>query len=516
MNETTLARGTKAFLIARVSDPGQRDALPGQELRLNEYAQRNELSSKLFSFDESAFKEDRTKFEAIVKEITEYPQYCIAVFDKVDRLTRDTTAEIVRILKWATKDGKIELHFPSDNLVLRKRSPAADWTRFAMGAAFAEYYSSSISDNVRRKIEYKLKSGEWPGKAPIGYINVDKVAEGKVMKDVEPDPLRAEGVRKVFELRLKGLSYRVIAKQMREEGLRTNTKKNRPIHQSVVELILKNPFYYGVMLWDGQRYQHRYEPLISKETFDEAQRITQSRNGGGSKPKSDTKQIFTFQGLLKCGYCGCSISSYVKKGHTYMVCSKAKGDCPQKHLSEERLLPDTVRIIEETQIREAAIKEVLAALKTKHDNDQFYYQTFIKNSKVEYDKLRKRLDAIYEDKLDGRITADKYDELAAKYRTEMESIDRRMVQAADGSQESFVIDSEYLLKLASLAPLLFESSKAGLKNKLLKILLSNLEINENHLSYKRWLPIEALNECLQSSSWLRGLDSNQQILPPKF
>lgn len=510
MHETTLVPGTKAFLIARVSDPGQRDALPGQELRLNQYAERYQLDGKMFSFDESAFKEARTQFEAIVKEIITYPQYCIAVFDKVDRLTRDSSAEVVRVLKHATKNGKIELHFPSENLVLRKGAPAVDWTRFTMGAAFAEYYSGAISDNVKRRIEQKLHYGEWPGKAPIGYMNVDKIVDGRVTKDVVPDPQRADGVRRMFALRVQGLSYRVIARELRVDGLTGNTAKKRPIHQSVVEMALKNPFYYGVMLYSGQKHQHRYEPLISKETFDEAQRVSQSRGTGGSKPKSDTKQTFTFQGILKCGYCGCSISSYVRKGHTYMICSRAKGECKQKHLKEREVLPEASKIIEKSTIKEIAIKEVLDALKSKHDNEQFYYQTLVKNSKAEYDRLQKRLEVAYEDRMDGRITVNQYDTLAAKYKAEQEALDRKMVQATDGGHDSFIIDSEYLLKLTALAPILFESSKPELKNRLLKILLSNLEINENHLSYKRWLPVDALTECLESSNWLRRLDSNQR------
>ncbi len=125
-------------------------------------------------------------------------------------------------------------------------------------------------------------------------------------------------------------------------------------------------------------------------------------------------------------------------------------------------------------------------------------------------KHKARLDVIYEDKLDGRITTDQYDELAKRYKAEMETLDRKVVQASSDDFESFVLDSKYLLKLSGFAPLLFESSKPELKNKLLKILLSNLEIKENHLSYKRWQPFDALASCLETQNWLRQLDSNQR------
>ena len=90
MNVTEI-RGSKAFMIARVSDPSQRDALPAQELRLREYAERYELDSEMFSFDETAYKSDRQKFQQIVEKIEKYPGFCIVVFDKIDRFTRHRT-----------------------------------------------------------------------------------------------------------------------------------------------------------------------------------------------------------------------------------------------------------------------------------------------------------------------------------------------------------------------------------------------------------------------------------------
>jgi len=85
----------KAFLIARVSDPSQREALPAQERRLNEYADKLKLNCELHSFDETAYKEDRVKFIEIVENASKYPHDFIMVFDKIDRLTRDVSSDVV-------------------------------------------------------------------------------------------------------------------------------------------------------------------------------------------------------------------------------------------------------------------------------------------------------------------------------------------------------------------------------------------------------------------------------------
>ncbi len=106
--------GMKAFLIARVSDPSQIEALPGQILRLKKYADQLGLDGELFSFDETAYKEDRRRFREIVDKIARYKGKRIAVFDKIDRFTRDASSDIVRIMKEKVKEGNLELHFPSD------------------------------------------------------------------------------------------------------------------------------------------------------------------------------------------------------------------------------------------------------------------------------------------------------------------------------------------------------------------------------------------------------------------
>src|ERR1035438_975617 len=170
------------YLIARVSDPKQLDALPAQRQKLFDYAEkRNWIEKKDFiytEFDETAFKNTRKKFnENVMKPLLAAKELTIIVFDKIDRFSRDSSSEEKSTLTKLFRAGKIELHFPSDNLFIHKDSPAADLFRLDIGVALAGYYSSAIRDNVKRRISQKLNDGEWPGKAPIGYINYVKVED---------------------------------------------------------------------------------------------------------------------------------------------------------------------------------------------------------------------------------------------------------------------------------------------------------------------------------------------------
>lgn len=509
-NDKNKYEGVKAFLIARVSDPSQREALPAQELRINKHAEDKLMDKTLYSFDETAFKEDREKFEKIVQTISNYPDFCVVVFDKVDRFTRDCTSDVVRTFKNLAKNGKIELHFPSDGLYVFKNSPATDWFRLDMGMALGGYYSSAISDNVKRKIQQKLHDGEYPGKACIGYMNIKWEVDRKEFKDIVPDPERAPYIVKAFELRLAGNSFRTIAKILKEDGLRSNTSKQNPVGQSQIETMVKNPFYYGVMRYDGKTYPHKYKPIITKELFDLVQKVNDDRNTDDHS-KTDTKQTFTFSGILKCATCGCSISSYYKKGHVYMRCTKAKPDvpCEQPHVSEAELLPQVTHLLDNLAISQHDAEKLMKLLEEQHNNVVMFYDNAIKQKTAQHKKLQNKIDTLYDDRLDGRITVDEYDKYVSRAKEEMSKLDDELVELNKGNT-SFLVTAEHLLELARKAPMLFESSQPHQKNKILRALLANLKLDEKRLQLNLLQPLSVLSTNLKSSNWLRGLGSNQR------
>ncbi len=229
--------GVKGILIARVSEEGQRKALPAQKRNLMEYADKRGLvvdeKKDYFEFDETAYKGDeREKFHELTEKISKSAEkeFQVVVFDKIDRFSRDYSDESVRTFRKLVKKGKIELHFASEGLVIHKDSPASDWTRLGMGMVMSENYSACVSDNVKRWQKNAVAVGKYPGKVPIGYLNVTTGydARGDKITDVIVDEKRAPYIKKAYELRLQGYSVKAITLQLKEDGL-TNPKNNATI-----------------------------------------------------------------------------------------------------------------------------------------------------------------------------------------------------------------------------------------------------------------------------------------------
>ncbi len=85
------------YLIARVSDPDQKKALPAQTKRLKDYAKTKDwledVDYDYVEFDETAFKDNRKRFKQLVLEpLLAATGKSIVVFDKVDRFSRDSSS----------------------------------------------------------------------------------------------------------------------------------------------------------------------------------------------------------------------------------------------------------------------------------------------------------------------------------------------------------------------------------------------------------------------------------------
>src|SRR5438445_9723708 len=161
------------YLVARVSDVSQRKSLPAQKKQLLEYADkqgwRQHQDYRYVEFDETAFKYNRKKFwELVIEPLQKEKELSIVVLHKIDRYSRDSSSDEKAALTKLWRQGKIEMHFPGDNLYISKSSPAADLFRLDIGIALAGYYSSAIRDNINRRFSQMISDGIWVSSAPLG------------------------------------------------------------------------------------------------------------------------------------------------------------------------------------------------------------------------------------------------------------------------------------------------------------------------------------------------------------
>jgi len=322
-------KAKKAIILARVSTEDQakdgKYSIPAQLRILRDYVKRKNLEIIAeYAFDESASKDKREKFEEAIKKVEESKEPLAIVTEKVDRFQR-SFRESVRFDE-LRRDGKVELHFVSNNLVIHRNSSASElmmWDAFVM---FAKAYVQQLSDNVKRSIKEKLARKEFPGYVPTGYLNIkepSKESPGAFVKKIVVDENRAPFVRRAFELYATGkYSLKHLTEVLREAGFTQKGKrvrignrmveqKEKPITIASLYSILSNPFYTGEFLWrdpdTGERrlYEGNYPALIDKKLFKAVQNVLKDYN---TREKGFRKNRFKFQKLIRCAYCGCYLT----------------------------------------------------------------------------------------------------------------------------------------------------------------------------------------------------------------
>jgi site-specific DNA recombinase len=487
----------KAYLIARVSTLDQSDALPGQIYRLKSYAEHKAFDYELFEILESAYKSERVSFASVIGKISNNEGACAIVFDKIDRYTRNSN-EVAR-LNALCRAGLLELHFVSDSLKITQKSSAQEHFMLNMGASTAQYYSDAISDNVKRRNEQKWRDGEWCEKAPIGYRNTVNPG-GK--KWIEPDTITSTIVRETFELYASGTtSLREIAKRWREEyGLST-------VGASRIDQVLKNPFYYGEMRVKNKLYTHKYDPIISRALFEQAKSI---REGYKKNPQKWGGLPFPYRGLISCAECGCSITFETKKKkYTYGHCTRKKNKHPMRYINQDEITRQVQDILKRVQIPHEAYIQVSDILRKSHEEKKHTCHKEMSALDAEIAKYQLRKERVYEDYLDGKIGEELYNKVFTGFDTKLK-LKQETRESLELSDDQYYLSASHLLKLAKDLPELFEKAEIQKKRTLMKIIVSNLELDGDLLRWKYKKPFNMMALCNKSSNWLPRLGSNQR------
>lgn len=124
-------------------------------------------------------------------------------------------------------------------------------------------YTGKLASEAMRG---KALSGDMPGCAPVGYLNV-RDGERRL---IALDPVQAPLIREAFELAAEGsLSLRNILAVVTEKGL--VSRNGRPMGVSGLWNVLTNPFYTGKIIYKGEILPGNHLPIIGIELFRAAQ-----------------------------------------------------------------------------------------------------------------------------------------------------------------------------------------------------------------------------------------------------
>ncbi|GAA2021716.1 recombinase family protein [Agromyces tropicus] len=159
-------------------------------------------------------------------------------------------------------------------------------------------------EDIRIKMAHKVERGGSVGRAKLGYLNVRKDYGGRLVNTIDVDPVRAPIIVWAFEqYATNQFSVTQLQMMLEDQGLTTRAsgrRTARPLSSSQLAVILRDPYYTGVMRYKGRLYAGRHQPLISKELFLSVQAILDGRNRKGDR---DRIHFHYLRGILYCAEC---------------------------------------------------------------------------------------------------------------------------------------------------------------------------------------------------------------------
>ena len=483
----------KCIIYCRVSSKEQEDkgySLEAQEKALKEYAIRKELEiSKVYKISESASgKQIRTTFNEMLKHIKK-SSINIILCEKIDRLTRNLKDAAI-VNDWVNDNKNHEVHFVKENFVVNQNTRAHENLVWDMKVAIARFYTNNLSEEVKKGQKAKIEAGWLPQRACLGYMTVGDKGHKIQVVDEKIAPL----IREMFELYSSGnYSLSFLAEVMFDEGLKSQTGKI--MAKTTLHNMLTNPFYCGKIVWNNNITQGKHEPIIDDDLFDKVQ-IKIKRQLSAPQYK---KHLFLLKGLVRCAECGGVITWETQKGHVYGHCNHYRSCSQTVRVKEEEILEQIIKDIEKITPKTPKLIDWLErAVKDGEHDDTGLIESKATALGDSLKTIEKRLDALYNDKLDGKISIDFYDRKFEEFSSQRDNVLRSIGKINPEGQAKNYEKGIKIHRLACEAKDLILNEQKPVEDKriVLSEIFSNFELNADKIRPKYTLGGEFLAEWI--------------------
>jgi site-specific DNA recombinase len=480
---------TKSILFCRVSSKEQEEtgySLPAQEKLLEDYAnKKNYHCSKIFSISESASGHKRRKiFDQMIKYLKKQ-NINIIICEKVDRLTRNLRDAVV-INEWVNGSEKREVHFLKENFVLHKNSMSHDKFIWNIKVSTSQFYIDNLSEEVKKGQKEKLTQGWLPTKPPFGYKTVGEKGHKIHIIDEEIAPL----VKKMFNLYATGnYSIKKLSDKMYDVGLRSRTGSK--LSKSRLHTTLRDPFYIGINVWNDHEYPGKQEQFINKAIFDKVQAMMSSK----TTPKYN-KHNFLFKGLIACDECSGTITWETQKGNIYGHCNHYR-NCSQKTWAKEHEVENQlIDAFSKLEVKNKRLSSwIVKALKESHKDEIEYYTTSVNELNKQLEQTKRRLDKLYDDKLDEKISESFYDRKFRQYATKRDDLIHKIKTHSNTDTKYFQLGIN-IYKLSQKAREIYKKADPDNKRVLLRLVFQNMTLDEGILSWSYSPAFQQLHDAV--------------------
>ncbi len=518
-SETNQSIKSKCFVYLRRSqdrEDRQQLSIEKQDTQVRHIFSRNPdlMPIHLPSEDRSAKYPGRPIFNDMMDRIERGEARYIAVW-MLSRLSRNPV-DGGRVI-YAMDTGKLlAIHTPNRTY----RNTPDDKMVLAIELALAKKNNDDLSVEVKEGFETKRAHGQYPGPAPIGYLNA---IVGPGMRNIVSDPEKAPKVVRLFQMAATGpFTLHDIWKEAQNIALYSRNG-NVLGKQTIVE-ILKRRAYTGVFKYGGETWhQGTYEPLISVELYDKVQLAMGWAKAPIDKTATTSGRFYPYKGLLLCKTCKFNVTAYTKPKklaggqsaeYVFYTCTKKNRNikCQEPQLSSVLIGQEIKSRMQEYEISQTDGAECNNWL-------EHYYSDYIsKKNQYKPQWLRERKEAqkaldVLDEKLErGIITDERYKVRAEKHEAMLARTTELLEGANTDAARWLELAKETFAGVTNIGDV-FEMANDEERRRLMMFLGSNWYLTNKKVELTPRRPLDLLRHSDRNLVWRARPDSNRRSPP---
>jgi hypothetical protein len=280
---------------------------------------------------------------------------------------------------------------------------------------------------------------------------------------------------------------------MFKDGLRTNG--GNQLVKSRLHNLLSDPFYCGKIRWNNEIYKGNHEPLVSEELFNTVQKILR-----GKSAPSYNKHFYLFRGTIKCSECRGRITWETHKNITYGHCTHYNNCSQEIWVKEPEMEKQITLTFDSLKIQNSIILEWVRKILIESHKEQIeYHLNALKKLNQRHEQIQNRLDRLYDDKIDGKITKDFYDRKLKAYSEEKELVLETIKKYSNASDKYLELGINFY-ELSQKASELYRQANIEEKRELFNIVFDSLLLDNGRLIIEYSKPFKLLSEAINASN----------------
>lgn len=496
---------------------GESNSIKNQRMILQKYAEDNGFRNLEFYVDDgySGANFNRPDFKRMMSDIESGKVSTVIVKDQ-SRLGRDylQTGMLMEMTF-----PQYDIRFIAINDGVDSANDISDFS--GIKNYFNDFYARDTSKKIRAVQRAKGERGERVGtNLPYGYAK-----DPNDPKHIILDQPAAEVVKRIFDMASKGLGMRKICATLESEqiespsvhlfktrGIRTGSPNlNDPYRwvQTTVRGMLSNQIYCGDTVNfktysksnklkkriknDEEKilvFENTHEAIIDRKTFDLVQKHFEGRKRADHQGETDK-----YAGYLFCGECGARLYLHrafsIDPVKNFFQCrtyqKKGKTHCTAHYINET--VVDTIVLNDLKRVTAYARSHPAEFYAMATQNGEAEAKKFYAGAGKEKQRIESRIKeldniirCLYEDRVVGRITPERYDTMALGYEQEQASL-REEFQKLTEQIIELDMREQYVKTFIDKAKEYMEMPK--LTAELLRVFIRRIEVLEKTEKYSR-------------------------------